>query len=237
MELSEYISAIKLELTGGVLELEISDEVIGKTVVQAMHEMQRYTDETRLIKVPYVPCIDISGFKFSSITQIYRTEVVGDSSLKDSGMQIDPMWAQTWMSFSNGGTMYNLNNYMLNYASWMTLSQIRNTLSTDLSFKVDQQAKKLYINYSAGKPTNITIEYVPIYEDVHDVVSDYWVDILQRLSLAMVKRILGRIRTRFTQTNALWAQDGEAMLTEGNNEITALREVLRANSSLFYPVD
>lgn len=237
MELSEYISAIKLELTGGVLELEISDDVIGKTVIQAMHEIQRYTDETRLIQVPYVPCIDISGFKCSSITQIYRTEVVGDSSIKDSGMQIDPMWAQTWMAFSNGSTMYNLNNFMLNYASWATLSQIRNTLSTDLSFKVDHQANKLYINYSAGKPTNIAIEYVLIYEDVHDVKSDYWIDILQRLSLAMVKRILGRIRTRFTQTNALWAQDGETMLTEGNNEITALREVLRTNSSLSYPVD
>lgn len=53
----------------------------------------------------------------------------------------------------------------------------------------------------------------------------------------MTKVVLGRIRTRFTQSNALWTQDGDKMLEEGNTELKELREVLRANSNLVYPID
>lgn len=53
----------------------------------------------------------------------------------------------------------------------------------------------------------------------------------------MTKIVLGRIRTRFTQSNPIWQQDGEKLLEEGNTEITALREVLRQNSNYVYPVD
>lgn len=150
---------------------------------------------------------------------------------------MDPMYAQRWAIFSNGGGMYNLQNYLLNYMSYSTLLQLRNTTSTDLDFKEDKDAKKLYINVGYDVPKYITLEYVPIYEDVSEITSDYWVDILQRLSLAMTKIILGRIRSRYKQSSALWEQDGETMLAEGNEEINTLREILRNNSTLFYPVD
>jgi hypothetical protein len=57
------------------------------------------------------------------------------------------------------------------------------------------------------------------------------------MSVALTKIVLGRIRTRFTQSGALWAQDGEKILEEGNTELKELREVLRANSNLVYPID
>jgi len=42
------------------------------------------------------------------------------------------------------------------------------------------------------------------------------------MSLAYAKLTLGRIRTRFTQSNALWTQDGETLLAEGKEELKAL---------------
>ena len=42
--------------------------------------------------------------------------------------------------------MYNLQDYVMNYAAWNTLSQVRNTISTDLAFREDKHACKLYIN-------------------------------------------------------------------------------------------
>ena len=96
---------------------------------------------------------------------------------------------------------------------------------------------KLYINVMYNSPTAITIEYVPKLIDCEDVVSDYWIDILKRLSLAQTKILLGRIRTRYVQSNALFTQDGEQMLAEGNEEYKALQEILRTNSQLFYPID
>ena len=58
-----------------------------------------------------------------------------------------------------------------------------------------------------------------------------------KMSVAMTKVILGRIRSRFTQSNALWTQDGETLLTEGNTELADLRERLRTKANFVYPVD
>ena len=133
--------------------------------------------------------------------------------------------------------MYNLQNYVMNYLSYNTLLQMRNTMSTDMIFREDKHANKLYINASYDQPTSITIEYIPIFTKVEEITSDYWIDILKRLSLAMVKVALGRIRTRFTQSNALYSGDGESLLQEGTTELNELREVLRTNSNLFYVCD
>lgn len=236
---TDYIEYIKLQLTGGLLELEIGDDVIDRFVDAALVELRRYIDQTNLITVPFANCIDLKGFKHSSIINVYRAEgLAGDSiSSVNSDSTVDPMYAQQWMAFSNGGTTYSLNNYVLNYLAYNTLLQMRNTTSTDLAFKEDKSGNKLYINCNYNQPKMITIEYVPIFEYVEDITSDYWRDILKRLSLAMTKVALGRIRTRFTQSNALWTQDGETMLQEGNEELKELREVLRVNSTYFFPKD
>lgn len=119
----------------------------------------------------------------------------------------------------------------------MTLTQIHNTLSTDLAFKEDRHNNKLYINENMSKPQEITIEYIPKIKNVEQIQSDYWIDILIKLSIALTKIVLGRIRTRFSQSNALWAQDGEKLLDEGNTAYKELTEVLRANSNLIFPID
>ena len=103
----------------------------------------------------------------------------------------------------------------------------------------DKSKNKLYITTSQGTPSLITVEYVPIYEDVSEITSDYWIDILMRMSVALTKVVLGRIRTKYRQSGALWdiASDGDKLLQEGNQELEALRETLRVNSQMIYPLD
>ena len=236
MTLSEYIDDIKLTLTGGVLRLEISDEAIGKLVLKAFQEVQRYIDETRFVQVPYASCIDLKDFKHSSITNVYRTKGTGIDTSSDQNALNDPMYFQMWASYGYGG-MYNLNQYILNYASFNTIEQIRNTQTTDLNFTEDKQGNKLYINVSIDTPIEVVIEYVPKFEDVDEVKSDYWIDVLKRMALAHVKATLGYIRTRMKVNNQPYSDDGDAMRSEGLSELEALREVLRANSQYIYPVD
>lgn len=236
MKMQSYIDEIKLELTGGVLELELPDSTLTQVVNKALREVQRFIDETRLITIPYASCIDLKDAKVSSVSRIFRTEGYTSNGDGIHTSDTDPMYAQMWMAYSNGGTMYNLNDYILNYMSYNTLLQIKNATSTDLAFKQDMSTKKLYINCQ-DKPTTITIEYVPIFDNVEDVTSDYWIDIIQRLSIALTKQMLGRVRTRFTQSNALWTQDGETLLAEAKEELTTLRELLRVNSQVIYPID
>jgi len=236
MKLSEYIEDIKLVLTGGVLRLEISDDTIGKLILKAFSEVQRYIDETRFIQVPYASCIDLKDFKHSSITNVYRTKGTGIDTSSDMNALNDPMYFQMWASYGFGG-MYNLNEFILNYGAFNTIEQIRNTQTTDLKFIEDKQGDKLYINSSIDTPIEIVIEYVPKFDDVDEVKSDYWIDILKRLSLAHVKATLGYIRTRMKVNNQPYTDDGEEMRREGLEEIAQLEETLRVNSQLIYPVD
>lgn len=238
MKLDDVLSEIKLELTGHVLEMEINDETLVSVVKKALRELERFWDETTMLTIPYSSCIDLDGEffeeKVSSIVKVYRTEGSGESS----GISVmnDPIQMAQFAIFSNGGTMYNLNDYIMNYTSWMTLNKIQNTMSTDLAFKEDRHNKKLYIN-NHNAPRMITIEYIPKLTSVEDIQSDYWIDILIKYCVALTKVVLGRIRTRFSQTNALWTQDGDKILEEGNTELKELREILRVNSNMNFLID
>lgn len=239
MKLEDVLDEIKLELTGYVLDMELTDETLVSVVKKALRELERFWDETTMISVPFASCIDLEGEffreKVSSIVKVYRTEGIGDAD----GISVmnDPIQMAQFAIFSNGGTMYNLNDYVLNYASWMTMYKIKNTMSTDMSFREDRHNKKLYINKSMSAPNFVTIEYIPKLTCVEDIVSDYWIDILIKYCVALTKVVLGRIRTRFSQSNALWTQDGEKILEEGNTELKELREVLRINSNMTYLID
>jgi hypothetical protein len=240
MKLDEIIDELKIELTGYILDMEITDETLVSVVKKALRELTRYWDESRLITIPFASCIKLEGEFFreevSSIVKVYRTEGFGEPSEGLSVMN-DPLQMAQFAIFSNGGTMYNLQDYVMNYASWMTMYQIKNTMSTDLAFREDRHDNKLYISCGNSRPSMITVEYIPKLKSVEDIKSDYWIDILIRLCVAMTKVVLGRIRTRFTQSNALWTQDGERILDEGNTELKELREVLRINSNLIMLTD
>ena len=239
MTMEEYISEIRLELTGGVLELELDDNQLITIVNKALREVQRYIDNTKLITIPYASCIDLKDSELdinvSSISRVFRVEGLATMGY-ETGDQLDPFYAQMWIGWANGANMYNLNNFISNYGSWVQLLQIRNTISTDLDFREDKLNNRLYIS-TVTPPELITIEYVPKFMNVEEINDDYWIDIIIRLSVAITKQIIGRIRTRFTQSNALWQMDGEQMLNEGNTELERIREQLRVNSQLTYVKD
>ena len=239
---------IKLELTGGLLELEINDSQIDLLIEASLRELQRYWDEPSFITVPFKSCIDLTKIEvgdgkvinldYSSIVKVYRTIGLGTSESATNPLTMDPMYAQQLMIFSNAGTMYNVQDYIMNLAAWTTLSQIKNTVSTDMAYREDRHNKKLYINNATtGNSGAVTIEFIPKLNTVETIQSDYWQDVLVRMSLDRAKIALGRIRTKYTLSNALWAVDGEKLLEEGNTDLKELREVLRANSQLIYPID
>lgn len=238
MTIVDIIEEIKLELTGGVLELEIEDVTIELVIKKALRELQRYWDETSFLTIPYEQCIDLKKYQLDScsIVKVYRTTGMGNSTDASNALTMDPLYAQQFMMFSNAGNMYNIQDYVMNYAAWNTLNQTRNTMSTDMAFREDKHNKKLYVN-DITAPKAITIEFIPKLDSVESIQSDYWQDILVKMCVGLTKITLGRIRTRFSQSNALWAQDGDKLLEEGNTELKDLREILRTNANLVYPID
>lgn len=236
MDMQAIINEVKLKLTGDIVNLELSDSTMTALVSSALRELQRYIDTTKMITLPYKKCIDLSSYNINSVARVYRAE--GYMSQEDpSSATVDPMYASQWQLLHGMGNIDRISDYTYNYASWNTLLQIRNTTSTDLAFRYDKSSNLLYINISSNYPAQITVEYVPRFNDVSEIVSDYWIDMLVKLSAALTKVTVGRVRSKFTQSNALWTMDGPTLLEEGNTELTALREELKASTQLCYPID
>lgn len=232
-----YIDEIKLHVTGGVLELEIDDSVLMRIVNSSMRELQRYICSTKIITLPYAPCIDLTAYNVNSVARVYRADASGVMGTNSSDNVTDPMAISLWQLSSNSGNMYNFSDYVSRLASYSSLQQVHNSISTDLIFYFQDAEKKLYINTSMSSGSNVTIEYVPRYSSVDEITSDFWIDVLMRLSIALTKVTLGRIRSRYTQSNALWQQDGATLLQEGQQELSELRNVLQKNTQLLYPID
>lgn len=234
MTMDAYLDEIKLEVTGGLLELEISDDTLRSIVQASLRELQRYICSTKLITVPYQKSIDLKDNKVNSVARVYRAEGTNVSANSSS---TDPTAIAMWQLTSGVGNMYNFNEYISRFGAYSTMQQIRNTLSTDLAYYYDDAESKLYINTALSPGENITIEFVPRYDAVEEVTSDFWIDVLMRMSKALTKVTLGRIRGRFTQTNSLWVSDAETMRTEGNTELSELRAYLQTNTQLLYGID
>ena len=236
MDMKAYIDTIKLQLTGGLLNLEIDDSYITQIVQMSLREIQRYIDTTELITIPFSNCIDVKKYSISAVTRVFRATGFLSAEPDNKGY-IDPMQASLWQMLSSNGSIAGIRDFSYNYSSWNTLLQIRNTISTDMAYYYDKASEKLYINISTAAPENVTIEYIPLYKDVKEVKSPYWIDLITRMALAYTKIALGRIRSRYTQSNALWQQDGQTMLDEGKAELEAIRQHLVDNTQLSYPID
>ena len=235
MDMKSIVDEIKLKLGGGVLDLDIDDSTLTKVVNAAFREIQRYIDSTRLATIPYKSCIDLSDLPVSSVLRVFRAE--GFTTEQGDRLINDPVYMTQWQVLGGLNGIQNMNNWVYNYASWNTMMQVRNTMSTDLLFRFDRHTKYLYINVGSNTPNYITIEYVPRYDDVDEIASDYWIDKLVQLATALAKVTIGRVRSKFTQSNALWTMDGSTMLEEGNAELQALRTELKENHNLTYPID
>ena len=126
-------------------------------------------------------------------------------------------------------------NYVDNYYAYtQTLKGLNVGDVKKLTFNYNKADEKLYINNNVSCKS-ITIEYVPRYDNVDEITNDAWIDLLVRYSVANLKITLGRVRSRFNQSNALWTQDGEQLLEEGNAELAELRTYLDASATMLRP--
>lgn len=237
MDMQAIKDEVLLRLTGDVVSFELSDSTLTKIINSSLREVQRYIDTFKLVTVPYSSCIDVSEYKVSSVIGVRRAEGYMANNPENSSATMDPLYASQWMLLSGIGNIGHVSDYASNLASWNSLLQIRNTMSTDLAFYFDKLDNKVYINISSGQPKDVTLMYIPRFDDVSEITSDYWQDVLVRMSVATAKITVGRVRTKFIQSNALWTLDGDKILEEGNTELTALRQELKDSTQLCYGVD
>lgn len=113
----------------------------------------------------------------------------------------------------------------------MAMAQVRNTLSTDFHWNYDVHNQVVYCSHRDPRPAQVTIRYVPDYKDVSEIVSNTWIDLLIRLSVAHMKEALGRVRSKYSIEGSNVALDGEALLQEAQSELEAIRTELSAKKN------
>lgn len=228
MTREEYIEDIQISLGSPVVDIEI-ESIIGKLVDKAFREVKRYITETRFVTVPYSSRgIDVKSYDIDTVIQILRTE--------NPARTVDFTDIYS-LSTVNTGNASSVNLLLSDYLYRTQMTQIKNTISTDLDFTFDKVNNMLYVNAVYPLPQYITLVYVPDFKDVSRVTESYWITYIQRLSLAFVKEALGRVRGKYELSSSLYKLDGPQLLAEGIAERDAIRQELNENSDIVFPID
>ena len=226
MTREEYIEDVKISLGSPVVDVEVED-IIGKLVDKAFREIRRYIVETRFLTLPYsAGGMDLSEYHVDSIIQIFR--VTNPNRVAD----FSDIYA---LSSVYNANVNSTNLMMSDYLYRTQLHQLKSAMSTDLDFTYDKPI--LHVATFYPRPAAITIAYIPEFKDVSEVREQFWMNYISRMTLALTKESLGRVRGKYKLTSSLYTLDGDTLVAEGIAERDAIRAELNDISDVVFPMD
>ena len=218
--MKKIVLYIENQLGAQVLDLELTPEQIKQIVEQAFEELIHYMTDTYTVTVPFSQCIDLSKYNIDSVESVMRAQ---DSIVTGVPFEIPAM------NLMNITGMYNIEDY----TNALLIKRNLNILSTDMDFVWDKPNRKLFLAANPNQPNKVTINFKPEYYSVEDIREQYWDTQLRKLSLAMCKVVLGRIRSKYKSSSSKFELDGDQLLSEGNAEIQSIRQFLDDNKDIF----
>ena len=227
MTMDEIIDQVSFELG-----LPSNDNVEGldlrKGVLVAFQELKRYMKTPVEKTVPFATRIELPKVGIITRNVLYvqasQPRIGLTMSSIDSGNVFQVAAAVNTYSAIGQTSSINIDPIMTE----MAMAQVRNTLSTDYQWKYDIDNQVVYITHRDPRPAFVTIRYVPDYQDVSEIRSNTWINYLVRMSEAFIKKALGRSRSKYTIEGSNVRLDGEALLSEANAELEAIRTELEA---------
>lgn len=230
MKMEEMVDEINFRL-GLPANQNVEELQVERAVMIAFRELKRYIRTPCDKTVPYSPRLDLNklGIKTVDVLNVFsakpRIGLTMGSIESGNVFQV----AAAVNTFSGIGQTSSLNIDPI--MTEMSMAQVRNTLSTDFQWKYDIDNQVIYCAHRDPRPTQVTIRYVPDYQDVSEIKSHKWVDYLLRLAEAHMKKALGRARSKYKIEGSNVSLDGEALLAEANAELEAIRSELDAKKS------
>lgn len=224
-----------VEQVAFMLGLPANKNVEGMQIEQAVNiafrELKRYMKTPVDKTVPYSPRLDLVKLGINTKRVLYVQAAYPKLGLTlgsiESGNVFQVAASVNTSSTGNSGTSINIDPIM----NELALSQVRNCLATDFQWKHDTLNNVVYCAHRAPVPAAVTIRYVPIYNDVSEIVGDTWIDYLIRMSEANMKKSLGRSRSKYKIDGSNVSLDGDTLLSEANAELEAIRNELKEKGS------
>lgn len=230
MNMSEIVDQVSFML-GLPSNNNVENLDIKRAVLIAFRELKRYMKTPVDKTVPFATRIDLKklGIKPVKVLYVYAsTPRIGlTMNSIDSGNVFQVAASVNTYSAIGQTSAINIDPIVTE----MGMAQVRNTLSTDFQWKHDPDNEVLYVTHRDPRPTQVTIRYVPDYQDVSEIKSPTWIDYLIRLSEANMKKALGRSRSKYTIEGSNVSLDGDVLLQEANAELETIRAELEAKKS------
>lgn len=245
---SQYISYIKLML--GVVDdneesLELSNKTLKRYIDLAFVEIKPYINIRKRVTLPwnngFNGAIDLKscGLKVQNVITVRRGNAQG---YINGGTTLTGSWSS--YSYTTDGTYPNIPLYTVggslfgvsaggNYNSdaWAIEKVIIkgiNETAGDRHFLFDYDTQLLFVNFNTATPRSLTIDYIPDFENVEQIEDSFWVDIVQKKSLALTKLGLSQYRGKFSSVSgAPFVLDYQRLQSEGeslNQEVNAILE-------------
>lgn len=226
MQMEEIVSQVAFSL-GIPANENVENLDIQQAALIAFRELSRYIRDTVDVTVPYSTRMNLADLNIDTDSVVYVRPANPRLGLTLGSIESGNVFqvAASVNSYSTTGyaNMVNIDPIMKEVG----LSQVRNSLSSNLQWRHDVYNNVLYCTHQQPRPTHVTIRYVPKLHDVSEIVNPTWIDYLIRLTEAHMKKALGRSRSKYRIEGSNVSLDGEQLLSEANAELEAIREELK----------
>lgn len=232
MTMAEIVDEVSFRL-GLPTNNNVEQQQIQKAVLSAFRELKKYMRTPTHKTVPYSTRIDLvkQGIQTRRVINVqpaYPRIGLTLGSI-DSGNVFQVAAAINSQSLIGSTSRLNIDPIMTELA----LAQVRNTVTTDFQWRYDIANQVVYCTHRESRPYLVTLQYVPEFSDVSEIQSHTWIDYLVRLSEALMKKSLGRSRSKYTVEGSNVTLDGTILLDEANAEIEQIHEELEAKKTNF----
>lgn len=208
-------------------EEEVAEGIDVKILMMAFRELRRYIHEYADLTVNYAQRISLKDYKVKDFLEVRRATTPPGLGV---GSPTGSVFASLAGMVPIGGSMV-VQPYLDYYTETMLVQNIKNTISHDLQYSWDEQNQLLYISSNLPYPAQVTITYIPYYDDPSEIKTTYWQDWLRRLAIAHFKIYVGEKRSKMRIPNSPVQLNGDALLSEGREELKEIREYLVQNNT------
>lgn len=248
---SQYIEYIKLML-GAVDDndssLELSNDTVKRYIDLAFLEIKPYINIRKRITLPWNKgfngAIDLKSFniKAQNVITVRRGQAQG---YINGGTTLTGSWSS--YSYTTDGTYPNIPLYTVGGSlfgvssggnpsadAWSTEKIILkgiNETSGDRHFFFDYDTQLLFINFNTATPKSVTVDYIPDFENAEQIEDSFWVNVIQKKSLALTKLGLSQYRGKYSSVSgAPFVLDYQRLQTEGDLLNQEVEQILEENS-------
>ena len=213
---AEWIEEYKLMLGGSrILRLEVDDNEMNRCIDIAYKKIKPFITDVSYITVPYQQSVCLKKYNVEEVMRIMPTS-------RNILEGINNYYMFDWQIYQLGARPDI--GYMMKKATFPDFY---------IPFQFDNETQTLYI--TEGCPESfLTIEVV-LNTPVEKLRDDRAIQWIYSYALALIKEVIGRIRSKATSGNVPIELDGDTLLSEAQSERSTLEEQLQSDA--FGPVN